>query len=156
MKALAQSHGNRILQLGPSHLDHIIEFCGLVHESIFQTDQFVFQRSQKIQNRKLSGCRDDIIGGLGHVHVVIGMNHGIVPLFRSQEFTGPVCDDLIHVHIGTGSGAALDRIHKEVLPELALHDFVTGCYYGIRLHSIQFPGSLIGHRSSFLDHGQIL
>ena len=126
MEYLAKANRNRILKLCTPHSDHIIKFLCFFCKLTFKSYQYFFQRCKKIQNGKLTGRRDHIIGGLCHVYVIIWMNHFIASLRTSEELTGSVCDHLIHVHVCTGSGSTLNGIHDKFLCQFSDNHLITG------------------------------
>ena len=82
-KRLAQTNGDRILKLSPANFYYIIKFHGFLVQCLVKPFQFFNKRGQKFQNRQLSGRGDYIIGGLGHIYMVIGMDNGIITLFSA-------------------------------------------------------------------------
>ena len=56
----------------------------------------------------MNGRRDDVIGALAHVDVIIGV-------YRFPEFIrGKARDDLVDVHVGTGPGTGLKHVDGKV------------------------------------------
>ena len=74
----------------------------------------------------MHGGGEGVVGGLGHVDVVVGVNG----LFGSEgaagQFDGPVGDDLVDVHVRLGAAAGLPDAEGEVVVELALRHFRGG------------------------------
>ena len=121
MKSLAQTHGDCILQLGPAHFDDVVKFFGFPEETFFQSAQFFQKRCHQ-----LSGGGNDIIGGLCHIHMIVGMHFIVAALFSAQQLIGTVGNDFVDVHVGAGSGASLDGIDDEFLFEFSTDHFITG------------------------------
>ena len=142
------------LQLGTAHLDHIVKFLGLDLQSLIQTVQLMESTGQQSQDGQLAGGGIHIVGGLSHVHMIIGMDDGIIALLAAQDLDGPVGNDLVGVHIGRGAGAALDGVDDELVMELAVDDFVAGGDDGVGDLGIQSAGMLVGHGRGLLDLSQ--
>ena len=58
------------------------------------------------------------------VDVVVGVDGGLRSEFTSGDFNGAVRDDLVHVHVGLGSGAGLENHQWEVVIKCALNDLI--------------------------------
>ena len=118
--------------------------------------KLLYKAGQQFQDGQLSGGRDHVVGGLGHVHMVIGMDDGIIPLFPSQDLDGPVGYDLVGVHVGGSPGAALDGIHNKLIMQLPRDDLVACLENGLADALVQHIGRHVGHGSGLLDPGQIV
>ena len=74
----------------------------------------------------MHGSGEGVIGGLGHVDVVIRMDG----LFRAQHSTGhinrPIGDHLVDVHVRLGAAAGLPNAEREVVVQFALGDLGGG------------------------------
>ena len=68
----------------------------------------------------------DVVGGLGEVDVVVGVQAGVIALGVAQDFQGAVGDDLVGVHVRGRPGAALDDVHDELLGEVSVHHIGAG------------------------------
>ena len=114
----------------------------------------LFQKARKQrQDRKLSCTGDHIIGRLGHIYMVIGMNNRIIPLFTAQDLNRPVGYDLVSIHIGRGACASLNGVYNKLRMELSLYDLITGLYNGISNLLVQYMGRHIGiSRGLFYSH----
>src|SRR5699024_8210791 len=126
MEFLAETDGNRVLHLGPSHFDHMVEFRRLVAEGFMQAEKFFFQSFQQPERRHFSGGGDHVVGGLAAVYVIVGVDQRIIAFFAAQDLDGPVGDDFVGVHVQGGAGAALDRIHDKIVMEFSWDDLVAG------------------------------
>ncbi len=84
----------------------------------------MFQCRNKIGDRCFGSCDmrgggEGVVGGLRHVDVIIGM----------YVHTGGLrdgCDDLVGVHVRTGSRAGLEDVDGELIVVLAFGDLVRG------------------------------
>ena len=69
---------------------------------------------------------EDVVGGLGHVDVVVGADDRVVAALaradaaRVEQLDGPVGQHLVGVHVVAGAGAGLERVDPEVVDQLAL------------------------------------
>ena len=96
---LPQTDGHRVLQLSPAHLHHIVELHRLVAERLLQALQLLDQPRQQSHHGQLARAGYHVVGGLGHVHMIVGMDDGVIPLPAPQDFNGPVGNHFIRIHI---------------------------------------------------------
>ena len=84
---------------------------------------------RKAQHRRnVHGCGEGVVGGLGHIHIVIGMQQ----LF-AQNGVAPAGNDLVGVHIGLGAGAGLPDHQREMIGQLPVNHLIRGLADGIPL-----------------------
>ena len=82
--------------------------------------------ADQVQRGDAHRGREDVVGGLGHVDVVVGADDGVVAaLARAdalgmQQLDGPVRQHLVGVHVVAGAGAGLERVDPEVVDQLGL------------------------------------
>ncbi len=88
--------------------------------------------------------------------MVVGVQVLILALVMTQKFQSPVGDDLVGIHIGGGTGTALEHIHCEVVMKVSCQNFITGFADGISLCFIQNAQFMIGQGSGFFYIGQSL
>lgn len=72
-----------------------------------------------------------IVGTLGHVDVVVGVNGLLAAQFTAQDLDSSVGNDFIDVHVGLGSGSGLENDQREVVNELSGDDLVSGLADGV-------------------------
>ena len=96
----------------------------------------------------------DVVGALRHVHVVDGVQRGVVALLAAEQFQRAVGDDLVGVHVGRGAGAALDDVDDELVVQFAAGDFLAGRDDGVGASRTSWPSSLVRQRCRLFDHGQ--
>ena len=77
----------------------------------------------------MDGGGYDVVGGLAHVHVVVGVDQPGAP-FAAEIFRGPVGNDLVGVGVGGSAGTRLEDVHYELFVEIAVGDFLGGLYDG--------------------------
>ena len=115
VKLLTQSHGDSILQLGASHLQHIGKLLGLGIETICKVGDGLFQPLQQGVHPEPEPGGVGVIGRLGLVDVIVGMDDVIGTLRVSQHFESQVGDDLVGVHVDRGSRSPLEGISRELV-----------------------------------------
>ena len=118
---LAQREGDGVHQVGPADLGDPGEGLGLGGERVAQAPHRGQQaRGQLLGGGDVHGRREGVVGGLRHVHVVVGMDRGLGTHHAAVELDGPVGDDLVGVHVGLGPAAGLPDAQREVVVELAV------------------------------------
>ena len=58
--------------------------------------------------------------------MIIGVDDGIIAFFSAQKLNGSVGNDLVGVHIGRGTGTALNGVYNKLTVQLSGYDFITG------------------------------
>ena len=76
--------------------------------------------------RDVNGRRDNVIGGLAFVDVVVRMDGRFRSDDAADAFDSAVGNHLVGVHVGGGAGAGLIDVHYELVVQSALNDFVGG------------------------------
>ena len=153
LELLPQEHGYRVLQLGAAQLDHVGVFLGLGLHGLDQLVQGVQQLAGHPQRRQLSRRGKHVVGGLGHVHVIVGMYQEFSQL-APQNLRGPVGDHLVGVHVGRSARAALNGVHDKLVPQLARQHLVAGPNDSCGDFRLQGARPLIGHGRRLLDDHQ--
>ena len=128
---LSKSYRYCILKLCTSHCDHIVEFLCLSGKLFLKSCQRFFQRGQQIQYCKFTGCRNYIVCGLCHVYMIVRVNQAVASFWTAKKLSCSVGDHLIHVHVCTGSGSALDCIYDKFFCPSAVDHLITGFDNGI-------------------------
>ena len=87
----------------------------------------------------MHGCWEGIVGALGHIGMVIGMQK----LF-SCHFISPIGNDFVHIHVGLGSASGLPYHKRKMLVEFPLQNLIA--YAGNQSFAsfIQFAKAIIG------------
>ncbi len=129
----------------------MIEFFPLGSQSQLQPFQYFQQRVEHLQRRQPDGGRDDIIGRLGHVDVVVGVQHAEIAPLLPQQLQGAVGQHFVDIHIVRSSGPGLKRINNKLVGQLAGQRFVGRCDDGIADLFLQPPGGHIGDGGTALD-----
>ena len=114
---LPERHRHGIHQVGAAGLDDVGELRRLGLERGPQP----VHRGQKVvrdlvERREMDGRREDVVGGLTHVHVVVGVG----------AFAGDVREHLVRVHVRGGARPGLEDVDGELVVVLAVADGFAG------------------------------
>ena len=134
---LGKLDGGRVLEVGAAALDDALVFR-------FQPLKGLNQRIDGREDLVLDGQHrrdvhrggEGVVGGLGHVDVVVGVQQ----LFAG-DLIAAVGDDLVGVHVRLGAAAGLPDDEGEVVIQLPADDLVAGGGNGSQL--------LVGHLFGF-------
>ncbi len=148
---LAQRHRHRVLQLGATHLDHIIEFQRLAGEGIGQFAQRVHQHRVAAQQADTDGGGVGVVGGLRHVDVIVGVQLLVIAFLVAEEFQAQIGDHFVGIHVGRGAGAALDHVDHELIMMVAIHQTRTGVLDGIVFACLEIAQRMVGFGGGRLD-----
>ena len=85
--------------------------------------------------------------------MVVGMHNGIIALLAPQQLNGTVGNDLVGIHVGCGTCAALDGIADKLVMEFTLQDLITGLADGFTDGTVQLPHRMVGDGAGLLDLG---
>src|SRR5215203_1936743 len=114
---LPERDRNRVHQVRPASFDDVGELLGLALE---RRAELVHRGEQiaghLLQRREMHGRGKDVVRGLAHVDVVVGM--GVV--------AGQVGHDLVGVHVRRRPGAGLEDVDGKLVVVLAGRDRVAG------------------------------
>ena len=114
---LPECDRNRVHQVGAAGLDDVRELVGLGLQRLFQPLQRGQQpRALLTQRGEVHGRREHVVGGLAHVHVVVGVHAAL------RE----VGDHLVGVHVRRRSRSGLEDVDGELVVVLAGSDLVPG------------------------------
>ena len=151
---LTQGNWNGILHFRSAQLQDAGEFGFLFLQCSLKLGACFRQGLQQPDSGQTKRRRVHIIGGLGQVDMIQGMDQGIIALLPAQQFDGPVGDDFVQVHVGGSAGAALQGIHRELVGQVAVGDF-GGCLENGRTQTcIQQPQRHIHFHGGLLDGRQ--
>ena len=138
----------------PAGFDDVVELAGLLVEC---GDQFLGGRHEvadQVQGGDPHRGREDIVGRLGHVDVVVGAHDGIVAALaragaaRVNQLYGTVRQDFVGVHVVARACAGLERVDPEVVDQFGLLGQPSGLEAGP--HGVGAAGRfdlVIGRRS---------
>jgi hypothetical protein len=151
---LAQGHGDGVLELGAAHFDDGAEFQGFGGAGFFEFCQGVEQFPGGEDGAEFHGGGVDVVGGLGEVDVVVGVQPGVVALGAAEDFQRAVGDDFVGVHVRGRPGAALDDVHHELVGESAGQDVLAGLFDGVGAFGVQESEFSVGADCGELDRCQ--
>ena len=132
----------------------MVKFLRLLGKCGVEAKQLLLQILQQTKGSHLACSGDDVVGGLAAVYMVVGMYDGVIALLAAQKLDGAVGDDLIGIHIDRGSGAALNRIHDEILMMLTGQNLVAGLDNRVGNLLVQQVNLTVGDCGSLLDVSQ--
>ena len=138
--------------MGAAGLDNVLIFS-------FQTGQGGSQlvnsgddlTLQHGNGSNVHGRGEGIVGGLGHIDVIIGVQQ-----LLADDLITPVGDDLIGVHVGLRAGAGLPHDQREVIVQLAADHLVAGLRDCGQLLVRQLLGlqGMVSHSGSLLQDAE--
>ena len=113
--------------MGATNLDDILELVrlgldGIAEEGDGGDEALVYLDG----GGDVHGGGEGVVGGLGHVDVVVRVDGLLGTELASEELNRTVGDDLVDVHVGLGAGTGLPDDQGEVVEELTLNDLVGG------------------------------
>ena len=152
---LTQADGHRVLQVRAAHLDEGVEFPFLRRERVPQLPQGGQHLPADVERRDVHRGREGVVGRLRHVDVGVRGDDRVVPFRLAQDLQGAIRDHLVRVHVDGGAGAALDRVHDELVVKLARNHVVRGRGDGVRDPRREVPGVAVGQGRRLLHdrHG---
>ena len=95
------------------------------------------------------GRGEGVVGTLGHVHMVVGVEQGF-----PGHFIAPVGDHFVYVHVALGTAAGLPYRQGEIPVQFPLEDFITDLPDGLAALFVQFFQGLVGLGRAFLQIGK--
>ncbi len=105
---LPKRQRNGVHQMGPADFDDRFKFLLFDDQRI---PQLLHARDQPmgdlLDGGNVHGCRERVVGRLGHVDIVVRMHRGFRPHHPVREFDGPVGDHLVDVHVRLRAAAGL-------------------------------------------------
>ena len=61
----------------------MVEFLGLGNQCFMQAEQLFLKILKEAQGGHLPGRRDNVVGGLAAVYMVVGVDDGVIPLLAA-------------------------------------------------------------------------
>ena len=142
---LAEGDRDRVHQVGAAGLDDVGELRRLLSRA---PSSAAHRRQQVVgdlvERRQVDGGGEDVVGGLAHVDVVVGMG----PL------AGEVGDHLVGVHVRGGAGAGLEDVDRELVVVLAVGDRLAGGADPLGDVAVEQAEGAVGFRRRALDPAQ--
>ena len=88
--------------------------------------------------------------------MVVGVAIFVFALLVAQKLKGAVGDDLVGVHVGRSSRAALNAVHGELIVQLALDDLVASRANGVPDLAGSTPNCMFAMAEAFLTRPSAL
>jgi hypothetical protein len=105
----------------------------------------------------VDGRRDDVVGGLAHVDVVVRVDGALGAELAAEHLDRAVRDDLVGVHVGGGTRPRLEHVEDEGIVQPPIYDLLGRLYDGVLLLLIEqaelvvYDGGLQLYRPQSLD-----
>ena len=123
---LAERQRRRVHQVRPADLDDVLERLRPSAASVsrsLRTDG-ISRVAERLDGGDVHGRREDVVGRLAHVDVVVGVDLAAHPALAAQELAGAVGDHFVQVHVGLRAAAGLPDDERELVVVLAGDHFV--------------------------------
>ena len=95
-----------------------------------------------------------VVGGLRHVHIVVGMDRILGAENAAGEFDGAIGDDFVGVHIGLRAAAGLPDAQGKFVVQFSGDDFIAGLQDEAGLLRREFAQLLIHQRAGLLQNSK--
>ena len=149
---LPERHRDGVLELGPAHLQDVHELMSLRGERRLEFIEFLDQIIQRVVDTEPEARGIGVVRRLAHVDVIVRVDDVVGTLRLTHVLEGEIRDDLVGVHVQTGSRTALEDIQRELVHRPPLHqDLVAGPDYGIALVRGQGVQPPVRERARLLD-----
>lgn len=120
---LAQSKRSGVLQVSTADLDDLGELVDLLLQGVPQAAQGRQKAALELEDSSnVHDGGEGVVGGGGHVDVVVGVDGLLASHLSTQDLNGTVGDDLVGVHVGLSAGTGLPHNQREVVNELEVGD----------------------------------
>ncbi|TLD45591.1 MAG: hypothetical protein FAZ92_02127 [Accumulibacter sp.] len=156
IELLSERHRHGVLQVCTPHLQHALELVGLAAECFLQPPQGVHVARQAQNQRQPERGRIDVVGRLAVIDVIIRIEILILALAMPEALQRQIGDDLVGIHVGRGTGTALDEVGDELIAQFAGDQAVTGAGNGIGETRIEHAEVAVGQRCRLLDIAESL
>ncbi|MNE39952.1 hypothetical protein D3C80_1339350 [compost metagenome] len=122
---LAQRQWRSILKMGATDFNDIVESFRLGMQRAVQRLQLWDQMLAHRDNRRHMHCgRENVVGALAFVDVVVGVDPPRFTTFASQQLACAVGQHFVHVHVGLGAGTGLPDRQWEFIGVLIRQHFI--------------------------------
>ena len=128
MEFLAEGHRHRILQLGTTHFQNVLELNRFTLEAITQLVDRVHQFHYRGIHRDTEAGRVGVVGGLAFVDVVVRVQVLVFTFLVTHQLQANVCQYFVGIHVDGGARAALIDVNRELVHAFAVvQHFIAGC-----------------------------
>ncbi len=154
-KFLAESERRGVLQMSAADFDDVRKFFSFGIERVAK----IFYRGEQAARRfrgggNVHGGGKRVVGGLRHVHIVIGVNRFLAAHDAAGNFDGAIGDDFVDVHVGLRAAAGLPDAKREVLVELSGDDFISGQRDQRGFFHRKLAETLVHERTGFFEDAE--
>lgn len=126
---LAEGERNGVHQVSATDFDDVVELDGFGMERLAELcDSGNESVDELFGGGDVHGRGEGVVGRLGHVDVVVGMNRFFGSHDSAGDFNGAVGDDLIGIHVGLGAAPGLPDAERKMVIEFSGDDFVGGLF----------------------------
>ena len=149
---LAERDRHGVLQMRAPGLEHAGERAALSLSAVGERASPTRARPGSTQqDRQARRGREDVVRGLPHVDVVVGV-HALVGAARpAEQLAGAVGEHLVRVHVVRRAGAGLIDVDDELVAQLAGEDLVRGARrWRRRPARSRRPSGALARRAAFL------
>ena len=91
------------------------------------------------------GGGEGVVGALGHVGVVVGVDQ-----FLAGDFISPPGDDLVDVHVGLGAASRLPNSQGKMGVQFPFQDLIADLRDDLKAPLIQFAQAVVCHGGGLL------
>ena len=124
---LAERHRHRVLQLGTTHFQDVLELNRFTLEAITQLVDRVHQFHYRGIHRDTEAGRVGVVGGLAFVNVVVRVQVLVFTFLVTHQLQANVCQYFVSVHVDGGARAALIDVNRELVHAFAVvQHFIAG------------------------------
>ena len=103
------------MSVGSAAFSDVLELARLLTEGFYEPLQPLHQLIAQVERGDPDRVRDDVVGALGHVDMVVRVNRTILAEGGSQDLVRPVRQHLVHVHVPGGPSTRLEDVQGELV-----------------------------------------
>ena len=103
-----------------SELEDVGESRLLCLEASLEEGHLALKLEDEPNGRYFQGRGIDVVRGLREIHVIEGIDKGVISLRAPEDLDGSVGKHLVHVHVDRRAGSALKGVRKKLVEEPSL------------------------------------
>ena len=154
-KFLSQGERGGIHQVCPSNFHHIGKGLGFFRQSLLQA----FDGGQGVPHNFLIGGNVHgggigVVGRLGFVHVVVGMDGAFLTQLAAAQHVGAVGNDFVQIHVGLRAATRLPDDERKLSVQLVRQNLIAGGGNQVALFGGQHTQIGIGKSGGFFQIGK--
>src|SRR5260370_39651575 len=141
--------------MGAADFDDVRKFFSFGIERVAK----IFYRGEQAARRfrgggNVHGGGKRVIGGLRHVHIIIGVDGLLAAHDAVGNFDGAIGNHFVDVHVGLRAAAAFPDPKREVLVELSGDDFISGQRDQRGFFHRKLAETLVHERTGFFEDAE--